>query len=318
VGTPRDLFVGRTEELALLRRRLASARDGMGSLVLVGGAAGIGKTRLVEEFAAEIEGVDVAWGAALDDAGMPALWPWTRALRRLPGPRAALVSGTEQAGRIEWGSAVEASAAWFAAFTTVVDELAEHALARSGMLIVLEDVHWADGPTVRLLERVVTEVRRLPILVVATHRDVIGGPLAGALPRLAAGAGTEVVRLAPLEAEEAAALLLDAVERADPSAVRDAVQGSGGSPLYLHTLARVGARQLRGGKAPEGIGVAPEFRQLVSAALHTAGPRAAEVVEILSVFGVETKPAALAQLLGLDAPSAAVELLLPAVPAGDA
>jgi len=246
------LFVGRTEELALLRRRLASARDGMGSLVLVGGAAGIGKTRLVEEFAAEIEGVDVAWGAALDDAGMPALWPWTRALRRLPGPRAALVSGTEQAARIEWGSALEASAAWFAAFTTVVDELAEHALARSGMLIVLEDVHWADGPTVRLLERVVTEVRRLPILVVATHRDVIGGPLAGALPRLAAGAGTEVVRLAPLEAEEAAALLLDAVERADPSAVRDAVQGSGRQSVVSAYVGPGRSPTTTRGKGPRG------------------------------------------------------------------
>jgi DNA-binding NarL/FixJ family response regulator len=315
VETPRDRFVGRIDELALLNRRLGVARDGTGSLVLIGGAAGIGKTRLVEEFVAGVEGVDVGWGAALDDAGMPALWPWTRALRRLRGPSAALVSVTEQAARIEWGSAVEASAAWFAAFTTVVDELAEHALARQGMLVVLEDLHWADGPTLRLLERVVAEVRRLPILVVATHRDVIGGPLEDALPRLAAGAGTEVVRLAPLEAEEAAALLLDAVEGADPSAVRDAVQSSGGSPLYLHTLARVGARHLREGKASEGIGGAPEFRQLVSAALHSAGP-AAEVVEILSVFGVETKPAALAQLLGLGAPSAAVELLRPAVPAG--
>ena len=313
--TPRDRFVGRTEELALLRRGLDIARGGTGSLVLIGGAAGIGKTRLVEELVAGVEGVDVGWGAALDDAGMPALWPWARAVRRMPGPDAALGSVTEQAAPVDYGPAVEASATWFAVFTAVIDALAEHALAGSGILVVLEDLHWADSQTLRLLERVAAEVRRLPILVIATHRDAVGGPFQDALPRLVAGAGTEVVRLAALEPEEAARLLLDAVADADPAAVRDAVRRSGGSPLYLRTLARVGAQQLRGAKVSEGLGAAPEFRQLVSAALHAAGPEAAEAVETLSVLGVEAEPAILAQLLGVGMPST-VELLLPAVAVG--
>ena len=119
--TSTDALVGRRAELDLLRGTLADARAGAGHLVLVSGPAGIGKTRLVEELAAE--GTRVGWGAAVADAGMPALWPWVRAVRELPGPRAAvaaLVAGTAQR---EYGSAEESSAAFFAGDTAVLDAL---------------------------------------------------------------------------------------------------------------------------------------------------------------------------------------------------
>jgi len=92
VVTPRDPLVGRDEELAFLQGRLADARAGSGRVVLVCGPAGIGKTRLVEELAASADGMQVGWGAAIDDAGMPPLWPWIRAVRGLPGPCAAVTS----------------------------------------------------------------------------------------------------------------------------------------------------------------------------------------------------------------------------------
>src|SRR5262245_14071550 len=99
--TSGDPLVGRREELALLERRLADARTGSGHLVLVGGPAGIGKTRLIEEIVAIADGTPVGWGAAIDDAGMPALWPWTRALRGMPAPREALAGAV--AGSSQWG-----------------------------------------------------------------------------------------------------------------------------------------------------------------------------------------------------------------------
>jgi hypothetical protein len=71
----------------------------------------LGKTRLTEELATRADDLPVAWGAAVDDAGMPPLWPWERALRDLPGPREALT----RTSRTGPGAADEVAAAEFVA-----------------------------------------------------------------------------------------------------------------------------------------------------------------------------------------------------------
>jgi DNA-binding CsgD family transcriptional regulator len=313
VSTARELFVGRREELALLRRRCLDASSGAGHLVLVDGPAGIGKTRLVEEVIAAVHGLPTGWGAAIDDAGMPPLWPWTRALRTLPVPREALNKVVAGAAQRRSGSAEEAAAATFAADTAVVDAIAEHAGAVSGLIIVVEDLQWADQATLRLLERVTAEIRRLPLVVLATVRDGVGGSLPGPVVRNA----TDVVSLGPLTLGEAADLLSGVVERADPHAVHQAARASGGSPLYLRTLSRTAAEQLRG-RLPWGeeVGQAPELRHLIAAALRAAGPAARAAVEALSVLGPEGEASVLAGLIEAGTSSAAVECLQPAVPAG--
>lgn len=296
--TSADSLIGRRAELGLLRRRLADARAGAGHLVLVTGPAGIGKTRLVEELVAD--GTPVGWGAAVTDAGMPALWPWVRAVRDLPGPRealAALVAGTTQR---EHSSADESSAAIFAADTAVLDALA----CASGLVLVLDDLQWADEATLRLLDRVAAEIHRLPLLIVGVHRDG---------PDLRAHRNAEVVGLGPLSQSESACLLSIAVDGADTAAVRRAAELSGGSPLYLRTLAKAAADTLRG-KAADTAGSAPALRHLVTTAMRAAGPEAAAAVEALSVLGPE-EPEVLARMLDAD-PPAAVERFLPAVPAG--
>ena len=112
-------------------------------------------------------------------------------------------------------------------------------------------------------------------------------------------------------------MLSAAVEEADPAAVRRAAGLSGGSPLYLATLARVAAEQLRGRASwDDAVGEAPELRHLVAAAMRAVGPDAARAVEALSVLGPEAELDLMARLLGVGSPSAATELLLPAVPAG--
>jgi DNA-binding CsgD family transcriptional regulator/tetratricopeptide (TPR) repeat protein len=308
-----ERFVGRQEELDLLGRRLADARAGSGRVVLVSGPAGIGKTRLVEEFAAGAGDLPTGWGGAVADAGMPALWPWTRALRGLPGPRAALASLVAGDAQAAYGSADDAAATTFAADTRVVDALADEAGAGTGLLLVLDDLHWADRATLRLLERVATEVRRLPLLVIGTHRDGAGEPLHGVHRQGA----TEELPLGPLDPQDARTLLSTAVARADPAAVRRAAQISGGSPLYLLTLTRVAADQMRGtGSWDDAVGEAPAFRHLVTAALRSAGPDTAAAVEALSVLGPTADVDLVARLLDLDSGGTAIELLRPAVPAG--
>ncbi|WP_462186715.1 MULTISPECIES: ATP-binding protein [unclassified Frankia] len=79
-------FVGRQEELTLLRSRARTAAAGRGGVLLVTGPAGIGKTRLVEESLradARSSAVPVGRGYSLADRSAPPLWPWQQALRAL-------------------------------------------------------------------------------------------------------------------------------------------------------------------------------------------------------------------------------------------
>ena len=79
----RSLFVGRERELRTLLDALDAALAGRGSLFLIGGEPGIGKSRLADELAshARARGVLVLWGRGWEDAGAPPFWPWVQALR---------------------------------------------------------------------------------------------------------------------------------------------------------------------------------------------------------------------------------------------
>jgi DNA-binding CsgD family transcriptional regulator len=230
----------------------------------------------------------------------------------LPPPSAAVATIAAGAVQSRYGSAEDAAAAAFAADTQVVDALAEQARRGRALLLVLDDLQWADGATLRLLGRVAREVRRLPLLIVGTQRD----PGGGSRPGSPAPGVSDVLNLRPLTPTESAALLSRAVGSADPEAVRRAAELSGGSPLYLKTMSRVAAEQLRGREPwTETVGESPELGHLVAAAMRSAGPATARAVQALSVLGAEAELALLAQLLGLDSPTA-FEMLLPAVPAG--
>ncbi|MDQ4119559.1 MAG: hypothetical protein M3235_21755, partial [Actinomycetota bacterium] len=221
---------------------------------------------------------------------------------------AALADGATRGGR---SSAEETAAVTFAAHTAVVDALAEQAVADPGLLVVLDDLQWADQATARLLERVATEIRRLPVLVVGTHRD------AAALPGSLSHRATDVVGLGPLSGAESAVVLSGFVDDADRDAVRRAAVLSGGSPLYLRTLARVATGHLRGHAAwDESVGDRPELRHLVAVAMQAAGRDAADPAAALSVLGTEAEPALLAGLVDAGSADAVVESLRPAVPAG--
>lgn len=324
-GSARDPLLGREAELADLQADLADAATGRGRLVLVAGPPGIGKTRLAEELADRAPG-PVGWGAATSDVGMPPRWPWRRALRELPEAAAALTLG------VAGSSAEEASAARFAANAAVVDALEAYD-GVAPLLLVLEDLHWADSASLALLAQLAPELRRLPVLVVGTCRETPGGDLALALPALVTAPGARLVRLAPLEAGLGVRLLelsIRAAGQTGPAAGAEPRPGApalpalvaqaGGNPLLLRTLGRVIATG-----APTELSTAPELRHLADIALAACPVTTRAALGALSVLGASADLGLLAQVSAVDRtdlaaalpPAAAAGLLAGATPGPD-
>ena len=153
-------------------RRSARPR-GSGALVLVSGDAGIGKSRLVQEITqrAVSRGMTRADGFAVDDPGAPPLWPWRRALRDLPDVLAASDD-----------VATDADAGRFAMFVAVTDRLL-CAVVTTGIVVVLEDMHWADRLSVLLLNHLCSELPDSRVAVVISFRPRHPGPLRDGLDR---------------------------------------------------------------------------------------------------------------------------------------
>jgi len=185
-------MVGRDRELARVTGLLDDALAGRGRLVLCTGEAGIGKTRLAEELAAAAgaRGVPVAWARAADRGSSPPYGLWRLVLAETAvgsGSAADLWSAVFGAADLGADSSV---AQRFALFADVRGRLA-HAASRGGLVLVLDDLQWADEASAVLLVEVVRQLRGTRILAFATYRDSPDG----VLPRLSAEANTERVDL---------------------------------------------------------------------------------------------------------------------------
>ncbi|MGN9785404.1 BTAD domain-containing putative transcriptional regulator [Nonomuraea sp. ZG12] len=205
-------LVGRGEELRAVEEQLGEARAGRGGLVVVTGEAGIGKTSLARAAAerAEARGFRVAWGRCLDGGGAPAFWPWT------------------QAGVIP----ARAHAELFDLYDDVLTHL------RTGPnLLVLEDLHWADASSLKLLGHVAGELPRTSTLVLATLRPEPGEHPEQLRETLGALARESLrMPLAPFDSDDVRDYLRLRDVRADPLALLDR---SGGNPFYLTELLRL-------------------------------------------------------------------------------
>lgn len=272
----REPFVGREGELASLRGRLADAAAGSGGLVLVSGPPGIGKTRLVEEATAAASAV--VWGRCADDPGAPPLWPWRRVVEALPSVDSAVKSAfaeTEGAGDVQ--------AARFRLVSAAADALVA-AAEPAGLVVVLEDLHWADEASLRLLRHLAGELRRSKLAVVATHRDTGHTPaLDAALPDLLRRPGARSISLPPLAESDARALLTGLAEED----VREAYRRSGGNPLYLGAIARSA-----GGA---------ELGHLVRTAVAALEPEVRRLLAIAAVLGEDVDASLLSEVSGLPA-----------------
>ncbi|MFI6520805.1 ATP-binding protein [Spirillospora sp. NPDC050679] len=239
------IFAGRAAELAALRAAHARAHAGEAAVVLVGGEAGGGKTRLVEEFT---RGRRALTGGCLDlgAASLPYA-PFTAMLRRL-GPEAIAPLASPAALR-ELARLLPALSAdppgpddgtgqvrLFEHLLTLVERLASAPAGAGPLTLVVEDAHWADRSTLDLLAFLARSLGPAPVLLVVTHRPP-NGPLRPLLAELARVPNVTRIDLPPLTPSEVTAQLAGLGRPADPRTARDVHRRSGGNPLFVEALA---------------------------------------------------------------------------------
>jgi DNA-binding CsgD family transcriptional regulator len=271
-----ELFVGRRHELGVLTRHLTDLPAGAGGAVLVMGEAGIGKSTLVEQFQRRVvpAGVPVFSGRAAPDPGAPAFWPW---LRAFSGPVAHACGLSGELLRID-PSGESAVVELFAAVSRAGDRLLSAATgAAAGIVVVLEDLHWADGASFQLLRYVCSEISGSRLLVVATVRD-------GLLEGLSGLDRAVTLRLAALTSDEVKQCLPGGTH---PSWAAELHRRTGGNPLYLTELTRL--------LDPEALRLPPnpawpvpgDLSRSVASRLHHLPERCRRLLDGASVAGEE-------------------------------
>ena len=256
-------LVGRRHQLDTLERALAQARGGQGRLVLLAGEAGIGKTRLAEELAAraEAEGATLAWGRAYETEGAPPFWPWTQVVRGLlttvePADLASLDGAGELAklmpevkelvGPGERAPTAGPGAARFRLYEAVV-ELLLLVSSRRLLVVLIDDLHWADPLSVHLLAHLGERVDAARLLVVATYRSPDGAesaPVSDVLGRLARLRTVERLVVPGLSSDEVGRFMAQAGGfQSSPEQVATVHARTEGNPFFVAELARLMASE---------------------------------------------------------------------------
>jgi predicted ATPase len=254
------VFVGRERELRLLGGCLERALAGTGSLVLVAGDPGIGKTRTLGEFVAtaQVRGALALWGSSFEGDWHPPYGPWVEALdgavrsldpaalrqdlgRGAPVLARLLPALGATLGEVPAVASLSPEEERFRLFDAVALFLL--ALARrQPVVLVLDDLHWSDRDSLQLLAYCGRFVARAGLVLVGAYRDTpldLHRPLADTLAVLCRQAGYEQVALGGLSRGEVADYLARANRQPPPPSLIRAIHAeTGGNPFYLRQLWR--------------------------------------------------------------------------------
>jgi tetratricopeptide (TPR) repeat protein len=266
VSWPSGAFVGRSVELEELRAALTEALGGSSRAVLLTGEPGIGKTALAVRLTGEAEalGVPVRWGRGSESEGAPAFWPWIQIVReqllrsdpadrkrfeRSAAPLYRMMPQLKRPGQRArtahaplGGSADDDGEARFRLFDATSSFLRAMAGGR-GLVIVLDDAHWADASSLLLLRHLVRDLGRDPVLFVVSFREEEvspDGPVAAALADLAGEPEARWIRLKGLDRAELAHHLAAVAGRPPGAALAARIHdATGGNPFFAAELVRM-------------------------------------------------------------------------------
>jgi DNA-binding winged helix-turn-helix (wHTH) protein/tetratricopeptide (TPR) repeat protein len=302
---PRDEpFVGRADVLGVLERRLAEARAGRTSVVVLAGEAGIGKTRTAEQLAALAREADVAVLASRcpEDAGRPPFWLWIAILRQLtealggPALRELLGPAVFEIAALlpELDAGPDGGAHGYGApnryrLFDAVARLLAHRARSAPILVTIEDLQWADPASLHLLEHAAAELRESAVLFLCTLRqgpEPAAGHVARTLAELARLAHFERIEIGPLSESELAGYVAAVCGEAPTEAIVRALrERTDGNPLFAREWVRILVRE--GGALADvtQAAIPPTLRDVIARRLADLGPRTLELVRHAAVIG---------------------------------
>ena len=292
---PSSVFVGRQRDLDALTEKLDGVFTGRGALVMLAGEAGIGKTWMAREFArlARRRGAVVLWGCCFEGDWQPAYGPWVEALGEY-----VRASGTVRLRRL-LGHGASTLAKLLPQIRTAIPDLADapplapdderlrlydavirflQSIAEEHpVLLVIDDLHWADRDSLRLLRYLVRSIPGSRLMVVGAYRDPETGrgdnPIAEILPILRREIDYLPITLQGLDRDQVAEYLALATGRPLPGALVQAfLEETGGNPFFVRELLRhlreEGKILVRGGRWSTDfsigeLGIPEGIRQLV-------------------------------------------------------
>jgi class 3 adenylate cyclase len=307
------VFVGREKEMDELRAGLEDALSGRGRLLMLVGEPGIGKTRTSEEMAtyARLRNTQVLWGRCYEGEGAPAYWPWVQVIRsyvhdREPkelmsqmGPGAADIAQVvsevkERLPGLPAPPTLEPEQARFRLFDSITTFL-KNASGVQPLVLVLDDLHWADKSSLLLLQFLARELRGSRLLVLGTYRDVElrrQHPLAQTLGELNRESLSQRILLRGLSEHDVARFIEMTSGSAPPEALVEAVyRETEGNPFFVNEIVRLLVADGRMERAEEvtswSVTIPQSVREVVGRRLDHLSNDCNKVLTVGSVIGRE-------------------------------
>jgi len=304
-----DPLIGRDRELAELEAALDRSGESLGGIVMLAGEPGIGKTRLTEELEsiAISRGFKVGRGTSFDGGSTPPYWPWIQILRSLSSDSSPVIQAAYKARADVFAEIVpeidellagnglapvmDSAQAKFRLLDSIATFLKEIS-SEHPVVLVFDDLHWADSATLELLRFVVQQSATQPILFLGTYRDAQLSRKHPLSETLAALARVRNFRRIPVRGLNRAdvALIINSVGDLSvaPAVVQEIHLRTEGNPFFVFEVVRDMERETNehrstfdavGFRIPEGVSEAIGIR------LNTLSEECNEILRTAAIIG---------------------------------